>query len=548
MWKHRYLYLGSILWVAIGVGIFLATGWADRTFRTYMDSGTAAIGTACELLPANVSAFAYDENFSKDWNILRKSNFYSALKDTFQLRNILEAWKIGEGRLSPFEKWILQFWGTQLIVASSKDGGTLYFLSPIGNREKCIKRFCQMAFSSFGEHVNWKPRRLQNHWYFEADASYFLSTGFHIQFCPIRGVAVMAISRKVDPLLPIFYTAEIQETSLARTPGFSNFFRRGLQRNQLFGFIRLFANEESKNSLGVEWNFLMEREGQAALDVRLAIPSITVTSKGAAQSELLSQLKQPDDLISTIFSWEDAQMVWNECLRYFPAKWIKPVDQIRAGMWWNTYKEYWEPVFEKLGHEGFIGLGDSNVISDKYQIPFPRTVLAFPFTDSEAFLHAMEATVLKCNQESEANLVIRKTVRSYGEYYEVRMGNSTWKDQYGLRQLPVVAFSGGLFILASSEDAMEKVLQSLVANTTKTQRLNIEGIDFQIQMRQAPDTIRILLGALGAFNPHGENVFLSPTTMRSLSEVFSLMKQFGDSHLALTYQPGQVCLRLLLRT
>ncbi len=536
-------FIWLILWSAAGIWVFLATRHADRIFLEYIEGGAPASGpaTVCELLPSHVEAFVYNENFHENWKALRDSEFYSTLKGISGFREILNAWNLGDKELSSFEKWILQSWGPSLAIGYSREKETLYLLSPIGNREKCIEWLQQTSCSSFGAQMKWEPRQLQGHWRLESVGSPSLASQFNAQFYPIHGMAVLAISPKPDPLSEIFRVVDAPQNSLTHAAGFSSFFQEGLQHSrQVFGFLRPFADKKGFESLGFEWRVAVERDGKATAEIHAPVRSIVTASTDSPDAATLAHLRQPDDMISVLASWEDLQVIREKCLQHLPAAWTAPLRAMDPDSMLGSYRTIWDQVFSKLGHSIFVGLGEADIISEKYRIPFPRTVLAMPFDEPDVFKQALEATVLRLNREQKANLLIRKEVRSYGEYYEIRMENSVWRQQHGLKEIPAVAFAKDLLIISSDSSSMEKVLEHFATHDGEATGMSSDGVDFRISMRRASDTVRILLGVFGVLDPQGENVFLSPGMMRFLSEVRPVMEQFGDSHIVFTFKPGHI--------
>lgn len=548
-----------LLWAGTGAWIWWSTREADYQFQKYMEAGSPTMETACELIPGNVDAFACHMRFRGEWKEFRRTGLCSTLKGLSVFREAAEALKITGSDLSPIEKWTAEFWGPGLVAAYSRKSETLYLLSPVGRREECIDWFRRMAVSDFGGHITWKPHELdvgvgkgaataqKGLSCFDADSTYFSSPGWNVQFHAVRGVAVLAISRKRDPLLEMLQVDREPGRSLAKSPGFMEFFRRGLDHpEQPFGFVRLAGGAAPSPGLGLEWKVSRGAEDRVILEASLPVPGITGTAVNDPQLDPLDRVRQPEDLVGILCTWEDVKALWNGISPRLSAGWKDPVEQVRVEEMLGSYKDIWKPVLDGLGHEVFIGFGDANPLSERFTLPIPRTILACPFTDSAGFMKALEATVLKCNREEQADLLIRKVVRPFGEYHVVRMGNASWKSRHGLKELPVFAFSNGILLLAPGEDTMEKALRHLVENAGRPVD-KITGVDIRLDMRKSPNTVRILLGALGTLNPRGDNVFLTPAMMRSMSEISSLMEQFGESRLVLSYRPGFIELRATLK-
>lgn len=541
--KGRKFSIWWILYALVFVGVLFAMKYADQVFLAYVKVGSPSVQGASDLMPSNIQAFAYDQNFSEDWKWFRKSKLGLTLKGLPSFQSLLNAWKIWDQELSSFEKWILHFWKSSLMAGYSSKDKTLYLLSPIGTREYVLKWLAEMAVSHYRNQIRWIPRQFQSYRYFEISESSLFHSDFKVQFAVIHGVAVVAMGQNPDPLRQVISSAESPDKALSHDSNFVNFFAQELQKStQTFGFVRSLNPEGTSEDLGVEWSLSVNPQKQIAIDVRLPAHRFT-NGETTGNLDPLALLCHPDYLISVISTREDLKMAWDGCSTYLPSAWTAPIlQQINLEALMGTSKKYWEPVFKKIGHEVFIGLGETNILSEKYRIPFPQTILAVPFNQTAIFVKALEATVLKLNQEAQANLFIRKIIQPNGEYYETRMGDSAWKKKHGLIELPVFGFANGLLIAGPSASSVEKVMQHL-NGAPKSDLAKMEGINLQVNMRRAPETIRILLASLGALNSEGENVFFSPGTMRSMNEIFSVMEEFGNARIVLIPKPGCALLR-----
>ncbi len=531
-------------WVFLWIVVLAASAWlgwrADRQYVGFMEGGYSSAISSAKLIPDDVTFFAYDPNFRQGWKDLRSSRFFASLIKTAPLRDLAESLKWNATELSSYEQWVLRFWGPGAIVGYSKEEQSLWILSPIGKRGACAQWLVEMALSPIRSRANWKVQHIDGHWCFESRNETWLP-GMHLQFSVVSGVAVLAIGTGQNPIHGVLEMRDDAKRSVLAQhqalieQAFAN-------STQISGFIR-FSDPKAPVT---EWNFGPDGHGATSLNGTFPLPVITTESSAVQGSQLLQGLRQPDDLISTIFSWDDLRGLWNECSPLLPEIWREPIQQVNLDALLGNFKSKWDPIFEKMGHEVFVGLGDSEVLSEKYQIPFPRTVIALPFSQPELFVNALESTVLECNQRLNADLLIRKVSRAYGEYYEVRMGESDWKRQHQLKELPVFAFSKGLLVIAPNTADMEKTLSHFFEKSDPTSVLPIQGIQIRMNMRGSPNTIRILLAALGAFNPQGENIFLSSQTLGVLSEIFGLMENFGDSDISVTHKPGSLSIRALL--
>lgn len=524
--RFRSALIWIVLWIAVAMGAFWSGNKATQTLDAYLDVGGPSIAAASELIPAQINFFVYDAHFSQEWKALRGSNFYGALKGLSALREPLESWKITEKEFSPAEKWLTEFFGPEVLLGVSTESKSVYLVSPIGKRDAVIDWLLRMVVADEGKGVKWKLRQIDGRWCLDAEEG-LAPAQYKVQLSVINGIAVLAIGREGDPIAPVLQLASKSGQGLATEKAFDAFFKAGLaQGNAPFGFFRPSAGQ----SLGVQWTLAAQVEGKVTLDLvvpRISAPATTVQPSSSA----LAGLRQADDYISCVASWDEVRVLWEEALQRLPASWTTSMREINLKSAMGSFDSVWTPVFDKLGRNVFIGLGESEVISEKYRIPVPRAVIAFPLTDTAGFIVALEKTVLEANERLGAKLLIRKGPK--GNYYEVRMGKSEWREQHGLKQLPVFAFSNGLLIIAPDTSAMEKAL----ANAKSTE-VRIDGIDLQVNMRSAPATVRILLAALGAFNAQGENVFLSPRVLHGLSEMATIMEQFGRSDFVIHNEPG----------
>lgn len=542
--KGRATGVWLVLWGLLGTLMVAAMFRADRAFQSYLTRGSSDFQTACELLPADVSMLASNGNFVKEWEALKKLHVYRMLASTGDGRGILDAWKLGAAEPSPFEKWLLQCWGNRLVLAWSADRQTLFIMSPLEDRGACLKWLGRILLSAHSEHLDWAVKNLGARRYLEVDASRFLSQGFNARFHLVRGVAVTAISRKKDAPIEITQMNGSSDRSLARSADFSEFLRRvSRQRDQIFGVFRWAADDKPAGIDGMGWALSSDGDGSVHFEVQILDPAIQSVSTTVHGSGALAGLRQVDDLASGIFCWKDGRVVWDGCLRQFPKKWGQSLREMQPPPWLKSHQAFWDPVFAKLGDAIYIGFGDVDFISDKYRVAIPRTVAAIPLADKAAFLGALEATVLKCNQEQDARLVIRKTVRAYGEYYEVRMGSSRWRQENGLKELPLVAFSKGLVILSLGAERMERVLQQANAEPLEQAAVDLEGVDLRIQMKKSGDMARAFFAIAGAVGALGEEDSADREILRAVAERIALLEQFGGAKMTLTHQPGRLVIR-----
>jgi hypothetical protein len=539
MWSKRVVNW-LILWSICLLFIFLSARYSDRVFSSFMESGKTDSNALFKLLPQNVTFFVEDSHFHEDWSKLRNSEMYAALSTISNLREFLENWKLNGQEISSFEKWLLQIFRTSLDLAYSEKDQTLYLFTPLQNHENSVEWLQKVSRSVFTERVDWSPRFLGKHFYLDAAASPFWPIGIHVQSTVIGSVGIIAMSPKNEPLSDIFVTVD-EHRSLWDIPDFKSFVLMERERNQSpFGFSSL-----GENKLGLTWE--LQKYNDTQWDIRARFPNLNINSSSTHPSQLLAALRRPEDYISSIFSLQDASVIWSELERVIPQQWTKPIHEVQVDLLMGSFKSIWDPVIEKMEKQIYVGFGEAELLSDKYKIPFPHVILGIPFQEPKVFLKALETTVYKANEKFDANLFVRKNVRPSGEYYEIKMGNSKWKQQHGLKELPVFAITNGLLIVSTSEGLLEKTLENLSSKLNSENQPSIEGLDIVLNTQESPKVIRILLGALGVFSSEGENIFLSPTTMHTLNDLFGVMSQFDNAHLVCTFNSGVIEVKASLK-
>ncbi len=529
----------TLLWLVFIGGIAWSGYRANRQFDEFMEGGMTATVSSARMIPASVSFFAYAPTFRRDWKELRTSRFFDSLAKLPAVQNLSEAMGWNEKGLSPAELWVTRFWGPGVMLGYSEEKKIFLLTSSVGKREACAQWLMDMALDSSRAQGKWIRRSIEGHWCLEPGDRVW-TRGLNVQFTLVSGVAVLAMGQGDNPLAGVL--AELRKNKGDVLSQYQGIVEQALSNpTETAGFMRW----PTEGAGVTTWNLKQENEG-VAVNVSIPASMITTESLLVKASPVLQGLRQPDDLISTVLSWEDLTGLWKECGEALPRSWTEPFRQVDVKALMGVFYDRWKPVMESLGHEVFIGLGQSETLSDKYQIPFPRTVVAVPFSEPELFVSALESTVLECNQRLHADLVIRKVVKPFGEYYSIRMGESEWRRQHGLKELPVVGFSRGMLMAAPNAADMEKALSNFFEKSSQDFEVT-RGIDLQMDMRNSPSTIRILLASLGAFNSQGENIFLSPKAVSVLSEVFGVMDVFGDSKLTFTHRAGEISLRALLR-
>jgi hypothetical protein len=528
-----------VLWVIVFAGMWIGGQRADQVFEKYVEAGNPKTETIYELIPSNTQVFAQSRDFSKEWRVFRKSETYRSFSSLPPVRDVLKTWKMNEAELSLLEKWILQNWGPSLVIAASRQTETIYFYSPVGPRQQCLRWLLRMQQAFFSDNIRWDAAFRDGHWHVDVELP-FLPAGWKAQFFPVRGIAVLAIGRKADPLAEVLRLADGGRDSLFQDPAFNGFLARGSRvPNATFGFVRSGDEKSSTTGFGVQWLIAHEADGRLFVDVSFPVNNTGASTALYQDLQKLAMLRQDDDQIAMVASWEDLGAIGEECSRFLPKPFRESFLSGGSRLPEPFSRQNWEPVLNKLGHSVFIGLGKSELISDKFNVPFPRTVVAFPYTEQNQFLRVMENLVLKSNSQQYANLLIRKVAQPCGTYYELRMGSSPWRDTHGLKELPVFAFSNGMLILALNCETMEKALQTLNARIEKPAPEKIEGVNVWANLRTLPESLRLLLAASVLIQSRNENVFVTPSAMQTLNDIVSILQQFGETSINLTYENGR---------
>lgn len=535
-----------VLWLAALAGMWAGARHADRGFQDYMAASRPGAEALYDLIPSTVDVFFQSGDTAKEWRTLRKSEFYRAFANLSLVHDALKAWKLDETELSALEKWILQHWGTGLTVAYSRKSETLLVYSPIGRRQPCVEWLIQMQQTLILEDIRgYTTRQVEGHWCVDAELP-FLPPGWKAQFFPVRGIGVLAIGRHAEPLAEVLRVAKDREKSLGRNSAFAAFLAKGRQiPGGSFGFLRLGEDGPSPPDLGLQWQFTRGTDGRFLVDMTWPVTYTGSTTAANPDLANLALLRQGDDQLALVSSWDDLVALGSVGSRFLSESALRSLRTANPQLPLSFGREDWEPVLSKLGHSLFVSFGKDAVLSDKFNVTFPRTVIAVPFNEPNQFLRALESSVLKSNNQNQTNLLIRKVAQPYGTYYEVRMGNSRWREGHGLKELPTFSFTNGMLILALNCETMEKALQALTANAAAPAP-KIEGVSLWTRTKSLPDTLRLLLAATVIFQPRNENVFVSPTTMRTLNEIFSVAQQFSETDFGLTCEGGRARLQARL--
>jgi hypothetical protein len=539
----------GVCWLIVLGASYLAFQKADRSFIAYLSSFNTSQRNLGELLPPNVTFFVCDQDFQKDWSQFRTSDFYSNIRNISSVRDFLSSWNLNEKELAPWEKWILQSWGSGTVLSYSEENQSFYLISPIGNREQCFEWLRRAISGLRQQHVPWKPKQIANRLCIESESSSFWPEQMKVQFYAVHGMGILAIGKKTDPIQAIYEAANAPQSTLFREPDFPQFYEEGVAKGNIqgqqniFGFIR--QKDPTAHDLGKTWDLVLNEGGKVEFELNLPSEDQPLLVHPSIFSSLL-KIQQSDDILSITSSWEKTKKLWAQGVNYLPESFRQNLFPSDFSSLLGNYAEFWQPLLKETGDEFFVSFGEAGIISDKFRIPFPRTILALPFTDKAGFFHALEQTISKSNEELFSNLLIRKNVRDFGEYYEVKMTESLWREQHGLKELPVFSFVDGLIIFASDESSMEHMLKSLHSDSAKeASESENEEFELKINMKEAPGILRILFGAFGLLNPQGDNVFLSPSAMSTLSEAFSIMQNFQDGEVKLLQKAHQTQFKLL---
>jgi hypothetical protein len=525
------------IWVILIIAACIAMKRARDAYDAYMVTAPPPPGAILKLIPEESSLVLVDPDFREHWTKFRNSDLYRSVLNLPPVKKELSTWSIAEpgGKLTPFEEWILAHWNSSLTAAYVRSHQTMIFYSISGNREATLDWLRSMFVSGVQSLQKINPVQFQEHWAFElVDGASVGLPGMKVQFTAVDGVAILAVGAKENPLEPVFQILEKKSSSLLKIRELSGESLRNLSPGTGDRRIRGLVRVDTATQKGkvIEWE-ISPRQQEPGFSLRLMTPF----SVQFPDFETPGHWKQPDDVIA--FSWNQRGIhtVLQELTRQIGADFSPYFMQMSPDKL-GGYQDFWMPVFEKSASDWFVSFGRAEVISDRFRLPFPSFVVVTRFPEKSTFLKALEQTVLKANQDLQAELVIRKTVKPYGEYYEIQMGNSGWRGLHGLRELPSIAFSGDLLVIGSHRISIEKALEHLQkqqpADATQPRRSSV--LEITANLSEAPEVVRILLGTLGMLNPQGENVFISPKALSAFSDVAGVMKLFGRSSFSLREQ------------
>lgn len=543
----------ALIWILTLGGSYIAYQNADREFSHYLATFSTSPRHVSELLPSTISAFCHDPEFQANWKKFRSSGLYTALRNTSFIREPAERLGLSDHDLSPFENWVLELWGNSATLAVSQKKDAFYLISPIGNGEQSFDWLKKAINLLNKQNVPNSLHRIDNRWCVRGESSSFWPRNVHVEFFPVQGMAVLALGSLDDPITGVFDAADEPQQSLFRNPDFPRYFEESLAQASakhqfsLFGFIRD-TRQTTSFDLGNTWVATSKEPG--LVDLEFSMRDSSQNKEGSPSIDAnLKGLSLPDHLITMLSTTEEIGRLWNEASGVIPESVKENAAAINLEPLLGEYYGLWKPVLDKLGKDFYVGFGDAEVMSDKFRVPFPRTTIVMPFEDKKLLFNALEATVLKSNEGLQSNLAVRKHLGTYGEYYEVKMNDSDWRSEHGLKTLPFFACTNSYLVVSTHQGSIESVLGSLKDKpeaTLQTQDSNAQGdkkllpqdvtsLQLSVDMQNAPDIIRVLFGVVGLVNPQGDNVFLSPKAMSVFSEVFSVMQQFKEATVSVNY-------------
>ena len=527
----------TTLWVVALAAMWQGARVAGRAFDGYMKSGEATVASALSILPATADGFVFEPDPVARWKFFRRWKLDASLQEFSRLRPFLEAWGIAQPKVSPLEGALLRFWPRSLAVAWSTERETVWFVSPIGNRWETIRWLGDLALGSNRRPADFRVERRGNQWWIEVGDASLAPEGYVIHLAVVRGIAVLGIGpRASSPLAPIL-TPEgrgilCDPEALAALDG-------ALRPNAgMTGFVRFMHTGHHRHA--ISWRLTPEGAGDDpvafVLDLRIPSSHARSLSSSVPDAARLAALAQPDDIMAVVASRPDLSVLQKLCAESFPSPITARVGQ--AGLAWvpEPFRPVWEPILDKLGDRVFIGIGEPSYSSEKGHLSLPRTVMAFPFEDPAAFVAALEQTVLRCNREQDANMIIRKRSGPSGDSYRIAVGDSSWKRPFGLAELPVFGFTKGLLLVAPNSASLDRLMDR--AATEAAAGEPTRGLRMRANLPRFGGTLRASLLVVSALLGNQRAEFLSPAAMRWVDETLVALRNFGEVQIDLEQEPG----------
>jgi hypothetical protein len=532
--KKIYKVLAWAVSIAVAWGMVWAAQRADQAFLDFWKGGQSATGSLFSMLPEGVNQKLYGYSLGKYWKSLRTSEQGRAVLDTSPIRSSLEKWGIIGKDPTPFETWGMEYWGEDTLWGYDDHHRVGYLLTPMGTRGDCFQWLAKMFLSSVGKHLNWKPSESHGRMVFRAKDTSFWPEDLNVEFCFIQGVAVLGLGLQTHPLKNILSESKGPHRNKNLSEDGQRFLEAQQSRYQ--GVMGSFRSRDD-NSQSLRFWSLLEVE-KNKINFRLEIPSSAdlVEEPSRELSQTLVRFRQDSDQISLYGSMAEIKTVWEKFSPKLPQKWTDLVSSLDKSVFLGGYQSIWDPILKNLGSEIYVAFAEGSAISSKYQIPFPKTVIAIPLEDRNPVIQALEATVLRLNKNEEANLLLRKSVRAAGEFYEVKMGESAWQKKHGLKELPVLGFIENFLVLSLDAASLNLLCDHLASNQGKASPEALQGVQLRVKLKESPQTIRVLLGVLGVLTSQEENMVLTPQVMKFLDEWLEVARKYSEIDLRLVPQ------------
>jgi hypothetical protein len=531
----------TALWAVILAAMWFGGRAAGRAFDDYMDSGDASAATALAALPAEADGFVFEPDPVARWRLFRRWKLDASLQEFSRLRPLLENWGLGQPKVTPLEGLLLHFWPKNLAVAWSAERGFLWFAAPVGNRWETGRWLADLFLRSPQRPEKCRVERDGGQWWVDVEDPRLLPEGRVAQLAVVRGIAVLAIGpRGSSPLAPVLAPSG---PGIASDPEAAAALEGALRPDAgPAGIVRIVRPGHVTHTLS--WRLTPEgAAGDEALSLDLRLPSCRATAPSAPVpgAARLGALAQPDDIVAVVGARPDLAALAELCGRALPPAMAARLGQAGPGWIPEAFRPAWEPVFKKLGDEVFVGVGGGSSPGERARPGFPRAVVAIPMEDPAAFLSALEQTILRCNREQNANMVIRKRTSASGDVYRVAGGEASWKRQFGLAEF---GFAKGLLLLAPDSATLEKAMER--ASSEAAAGDPARGVRLRASLPRVGAAFRGLVLAAGALLGGDQTETISPSTLKWMDEALAALRNFGEARADLEREPGAWRLRARL--
>lgn len=542
--SSRFLFW-TLLWGIALSAMWFAARAAGRAFDDYMLAGEAPAATALAVLPAGADGFVFETDLVARWRLFRRWKLDASLQEYAFLRPFLETWGLAQPKVGPFERFLLTFWPRNLAAAWSADAATVWLAAPVGNRWETARWLVGFFFSAGLRSESWRVQRDGSQWWIDVEDPRFIPEGYLAQLAFARGVAVLAIGPKgASPIAPILASAG---PGIARGPEAAAALRSDPKRGDgLAGLV--WIRRPGHTPHAISWRIIPEEsDGQPAafvFDLRIPSCRTTIGSAAVPDAARLGVIAQADDFATLVGSRADLGALRDFCAenlsRAAGARLNRPLlDWIP-----ETFRPLWKPVFDKLGDQIFVGIGNPGASREQGRYALPRLVFATPLEDPAVLLNALEQTVLRCNQEGDANLIIRKRSGASGEAYRILGADAFWKRNLGLSESPVFGFAKGLLLVASDSASLEKAMERVATEAAAGEPMR--GLRMRAGLPRLGGAFRTGLLAAGAILDDGDAGLVSASVLQRMDETLAAFRNFGEARVDLEREPGAWRLRARL--